>query len=103
MREIPKRKQVKIHIIMPVNSFRVAYQQSVNLSPLVGHLWGHLKTLVYTAPIQNEETLHQSIFDAGPTIRNRSWTFERSRHSMISYIHACIDSGGGNMNICSEM
>jgi hypothetical protein len=68
---------------MSVNSFQVASQQRFNLRPLDGYLGGHLKTLMYTAPIQNEEALHQNIFDAGPAIRKRSWNFERLRHSMI--------------------
>jgi hypothetical protein len=34
----------------------------VNLSPLYFRLWGHLKTLVYSGPIVNVETLDQCIF-----------------------------------------
>jgi len=32
--------------------------------------------------------------DAFQTIRNRPWTFEMARQSMIRRVHGCIDSGG---------
>jgi hypothetical protein len=31
---------------------------------------GHLKTLVYAAPVDNKEALHQRIVDACQTVRN---------------------------------
>jgi hypothetical protein len=37
-------------------------QQHVDIKPLDFYLWGHLKTLVYSAPIENGETLNQHIF-----------------------------------------
>jgi len=59
------------------------------------YLWRNLKAWAYWAPIENEETLDQRIFDACQTIRSRSGTFERVRGSMIRRVHARIDSYGG--------
>jgi len=53
------------------------------------------KTLVCSAPTENEETHHNRIFDACQTIRNRLGTFERVRRSMIRHVHAYTDSGEG--------
>jgi hypothetical protein len=44
--------------------FRGTAQQRVDLNPLYFYLLGHLKPLAYSAPTENEETLHQRIFDA---------------------------------------
>jgi len=52
-----------------------------------------LKTLVYWAAIENEKALHERMFDACQTIRNRPETFERVRHSVIRRDHTGIDSG----------
>jgi hypothetical protein len=38
--------------------------RSPDLNPLDIYLWGHLKALVYAAPVDNEETLHHYIVDA---------------------------------------
>jgi hypothetical protein len=46
---------------MSANCFRGTAQQFVDLSPLYFYPWGHLKTLVYSALIENKETLHQHI------------------------------------------
>lgn len=52
-------------------------QECVDLDPLDFYLWGYLKILVYSATIENEEALHQCIFDACQTIGNLPGTFER--------------------------
>jgi len=67
-----------------------------DLNPLDFYLCGHLETLVHSAPIENEGTLHQRIFGACPTIRNGAGTFDRVRQPMIRPVHACMDSGGGH-------
>ena len=59
------------------------------------YLWGHLSTLLYSAPIKNEEILHQLIFCASQTIHNRTRIFESVRQSKIRRVHTCIDSDGG--------
>jgi hypothetical protein len=47
-----------------------------DLNPLDFYLWGHLKTFVYAAPIDNEGALHHRIVDACQTTCNYSGIFE---------------------------
>jgi hypothetical protein len=60
------------------------------------YLWGHLKTLVYAAPVDNEETLHHRTVDACQTIRNCSGISERTQRSMMRRVEACVESHGGH-------
>ena len=62
-------------------------------TPLDSYSWRHSKTLVYSAPVENEEALHERMFDACQTIRNRPQTFESVRQSVVRSDHAGIDSG----------
>jgi hypothetical protein len=39
--------------------FEVQAPPSPRINPLDSCLWGHLNTLVYSAPIENEEKLYQ--------------------------------------------
>jgi hypothetical protein len=57
---------------------------------------GTPETLVYGAPIDNEEALHHRIVDACQTIRNCPGIFERMRRSMMRRVEACIESHGGH-------
>jgi len=41
------------------HNLRSTDQQRVDMSPFDFYLWGHLETLVYSGPVENEETLHQ--------------------------------------------
>jgi hypothetical protein len=66
------------------------------LSLLELYLRGHLKTLVYAAPVDNEEALHHRTVDACQNIRNYPGIFERMRRSMMRRVEACIESRGGN-------
>jgi len=50
--------------------------------------------LVYSAPIQNEDTLQQRFLYACQTIRNAPGAFERVLKSMVRCVHVRIDSGG---------
>jgi hypothetical protein len=43
--------------------------RSPDLNPLDFYLWGHLKALVYAAPLDNEEALHHRSVHACQTIR----------------------------------
>jgi hypothetical protein len=43
--------------------------RSPDLNPLGIYLWGHLKTLIYAVPFDNEEAFHHRIVDACQTIR----------------------------------
>jgi hypothetical protein len=67
-----------------------------DLTPLYFHLWQHLKTLVYAAPVDNEKALHIRIVDACQTIRNYPGIFERMRPSMMRHVEECTESHGGH-------
>jgi hypothetical protein len=54
------------------------------------------KTLVYTAPVDNEVTLHRRIVDGCQIIRNYPGIYERMRQSMMRRVETCIDSHGGH-------
>jgi hypothetical protein len=62
--------------------------RSPDLNPLEFYLWGHLKTLVYAAPVDNEEALHHRIVDVCQAIRNHPGIFERMRRSMMKRVEA---------------
>jgi hypothetical protein len=60
------------------------------------YLWGHLDTLVYAAPVDNEWALHHRTVDVCQTIRNYPGIFERMRRSLMRRVEACIESHGGH-------
>jgi hypothetical protein len=61
--EFPHQNGKKVHInICPQTVFEVQPPRSPDLNPFHFYLWGHLKTLLYSSPIGNEETIHQGIF-----------------------------------------
>jgi hypothetical protein len=57
---------------------------------------GTPKTIVYAAPVDNEEALHHRIVDACQTIRNYPGIFERMRRPMMRCVEAFIESHGGH-------
>jgi hypothetical protein len=67
-----------------------------DLNPENFYLWRHLKTLVYAAPVDNEEALHHHIVDACQAIRSYPSIFEQMRQSMMRRVEACIESHGGH-------
>jgi hypothetical protein len=70
--------------------------RSPDLNPPDIYPWGHLKTLVYAAPVYNEEALHHRTVDACQTIRNYPGIFVRMRRSMMRRVEACIEPHGGH-------
>jgi hypothetical protein len=62
--------------------------RSPDLNPLDFYLWGHLRTLVYAAPVDNEEALPHRIVDACQTICNHPDIFEWMRQSMMRHVEA---------------
>jgi hypothetical protein len=82
------------NFIFPQTIFEVQPPRSPDLNLLDLYLWGHLKT--YSAPIENEKTLHQRIFYACQTISYRLGTFEMMRQSMVRRVHVCTYSGSGH-------
>jgi hypothetical protein len=75
-------------------------QQCVDCSVFDCHPWGHLKPLVYSAPTENEETLHQLIFNVCQTIHNRPVNFEMVRTFMMRLVLIHVD---GVLYICCEL
>jgi hypothetical protein len=69
---------------------------SPDFSSLHFYIRRHLKALVYSVRIDNEDTLYQRISDACQTIRNLPGNLDRVRQSMIRRVNACNDSGGGH-------
>lgn len=55
------------------------HARSPDLNPVDFFLLGHLKSLVYTTPIQNEENLRNRIIDGYEKVRNTPGIFERIR------------------------
>jgi len=76
--------------------FRLVTQQRVDINPFDFSTCRHLKTLVYTVPIKNDETLHSLISYACKSTRNLPGIFEIVPQSMTSPVHACIHSVGGH-------
>ena len=76
---VQTRKEVQINICPQTISFRGTDEQRVDLIPIDIYLWEHLKTALYSPPIENEGTLHQCIFDTCQNIHNHPGTFERVR------------------------
>jgi hypothetical protein len=54
------------------------------------------KTLVYAAPVDNEDALNRRISDACQTIHNYPGIFERMQRCMIRRVKACIESHRGH-------
>lgn len=70
--------------------------RSPDLNSLDFFLWGHLKSLVYSTPVNTVEELRNRIIGAFDTVRNTPGVFERVRSSMRRRTEACIRVGGGH-------
>ena len=60
------------------------------------YFWDHMKNLVYSTEIQNEDHLLQRIFNAANEIRNFPNIFQRIRENWVKRCHACIDNNGAH-------
>jgi hypothetical protein len=69
---------------------------SPDLNPLDFYRWGHQKTVVSAAPVDNEETFRRRIEDSCQSVLNYPGIFERMRWSMMRLVEACIESHGGH-------
>jgi hypothetical protein len=74
-----------------------------DLNPLDIYLWGHLKTLVHAAPVDNEEALHHRTVEACQTIRNYPGNSEWMWQSMMRCVKVCIESHGGHFEHLLQM
>ncbi|KYN14888.1 hypothetical protein ALC57_12900 [Trachymyrmex cornetzi] len=72
---------------------------SPDLNPLDYFLWGHLKSLVYTIPIENENDLRNRIVASCEAIRNTPGIFERARQSLRRRLDGCIMVQGGHFHL----
>ena len=63
--------------------------RSPDLNPLDYFLWGHLKSLVYTTLVENENDLRNQIVASYETIRNTPGIFERVRQSLKRRVDRC--------------
>jgi hypothetical protein len=70
--------------------------RSTHFNSLDFYLYGHLKTLVYAAPVDNEEAIHRRIVDACQNIRKYPSISERMRQSMMRRVEACTEPHGGH-------
>lgn len=70
--------------------------RSPDLNSLDFFLWGYLKGLVYTTPVNTVEELRNRIITSCDTIRNTPGIFQRVRDNMRRRAEACILAGGGH-------
>jgi hypothetical protein len=61
------------------------------------YLGGHLRPLVYAAPVDNEEARHHSIADACQAVCNNLVIFERMRRFMLRSVVACTKFHGEHL------
>jgi hypothetical protein len=56
-------------------------------------LWGHIKTLIYTSPVDSEDDFIARIVEAAATIRQKPGIFGRTRQSLLRR-RLCAEVGG---------
>jgi hypothetical protein len=84
---IPNQGRKSSYQCMPANSPSIFWRQSFTFLSVVT-----LKSLMYSARLENEETLRQPLSDAFHNTRICPGTFETVRHFMIRRVDACIVS-----------
>lgn len=70
--------------------------RSPDLTPLDFYLWGHMKQLVYSTPIQTREELMQKIIAAGNQIRENRDVLRRTTRSVAVRAVVCLEENGGH-------
>ncbi|KAJ4439355.1 hypothetical protein ANN_07477 [Periplaneta americana] len=70
--------------------------RSPDLNPLDFYLWGHLKSLVYSSPVPDLESLRNRIVACSEDIRNTPGVWDHVRRSMRHRCEVCIQAGGGH-------
>ncbi|KAJ4449127.1 hypothetical protein ANN_00522 [Periplaneta americana] len=68
--------------------------RSPDLNFLDFYLWGHLKSLVYSSPVTDLESLRNRIVACSEDIRNTPGVWDRVRRSMRHRCEVCIQAGG---------
>ncbi|KAJ4437144.1 hypothetical protein ANN_17279 [Periplaneta americana] len=72
--------------------------RSPDLNPIDFYLWGHLKSLLYSSPVPDMESLRNRIVAGCEEIRNTPGIWDRVRRAMRHRCEACIQSGGGHFS-----
>lgn len=70
--------------------------RSPDLNPLDFCIWGFLKSLVYSTPVENIDDLRNRIIAGCETIRNTPGIFARIRQSMRRKLEGCVMAEGGH-------
>jgi hypothetical protein len=70
--------------------------RSPDLNPLDFYLWGHLKGIVYSRPVDNIDDLRLRIEEGFDEIRRQPGICERVRISLRRRAEQCILAGGGH-------
>jgi hypothetical protein len=68
--------------------------RSPHFNPLDFYLWGHLKTLMNAAPVDNKDEFHLSM-DACQTIRIYPGIFQRMQRSIMRRVERCTEFHAG--------
>ena len=63
--------------------------RSLDLTPMDLFLWGYMKALIYTSPVDSEEARIARIF-----VTAAIWLFERPCPSLLRRCRLCIEDGG---------
>jgi hypothetical protein len=61
----------------------------------VRFLWGYMKDLVYSIPIDTIEVLNEQVGNAATIIRNNGGMLERVEESFHRHLHYYIENNGG--------
>lgn len=77
--------------------------RSPDLTPLDFYLWGHLKTLVYSTPVESREELLRRITFHCDQIRNNVGLLWRVQQSSIRRARECIRLHGGHVEPSYEV
>ncbi|KAJ4431095.1 hypothetical protein ANN_19690 [Periplaneta americana] len=67
------------------------HPRSPDLNPLDFYLWGHLKSLVYSSPVPDLESLRNRIVACSEDIRNTPGVWDRVRRSMRHRFKQVVD------------
>jgi hypothetical protein len=70
--------------------------RSPDLNPLDFCIWGYLKSLIYSRPVEDINDLRNRIVAGCETIKNSPGIFERIRNSMRTRVDACIEAEGNH-------
>jgi len=69
--------------------------RSPDLNPLVCHVWGYVKAMVYTHKVNTREELFQRILSAVRCISNAT-VLRKVTSSLVTRVRKCIKADGGH-------